>query len=465
MQAFGFPGQAGKVILPLNSLRDNECYCPEYRTGTRVALIRYPHAGTFEIPDLIVNNNHPDARKIFGNVPDAIAINSKVAAHLSGADFDGDTVYVIPNNRGEVKSKPYLEGLKNFDPKEEYRGYPGMQKITEPMKQKQMGIVTNLITDMTVIGAPEKDIVKAVKHSMVIIDAYKHELDWKRSEVENDIQALKEKYQMHPSGKTGGASTLISQAKSSTRVLDERIRGYDKQTGEPIYVLTGKLDKKGNLRTKEKAKMAAVEDARELISAYNKPIENIYANYANQMKALAKEAREAMVHTPLLKYNPEAKKQYEAEVKSLTAKLREAQLNKPLERQALILSNVKVKQDVYDNPALKEDKEGYRKLKGRTLQRMRERVGALKKRVTFTESEWKAVQSGAVSDHFLSELLKNADDNHVKNLAMPREKRVLTGARASRVRQLINNGYTQDQIADMMDVPVSQVKAVAKEMR
>jgi hypothetical protein len=383
---------------------------------------------------------------------------------LSGADFDGDTVYVLPNPRGEIQTKKYLQGLQNFEPKEQYRGYEGMKVLSEQAKQKQMGIVSNLITDMTIAGAPEEDMVRAVKHSMVIIDATKHKLDWKRSEEENGIRALKEKYQVKPDGSTGGASTLISQAKSPSRVEDFRQRGYDKKTGEPIYIPTGKLDKNGNLRTKEVPKMMLTDNAETLISGYNKPIEHIYANYANSMKQMAKEARQAMVQTPLLKRNPEARQQYAAEVVSLTAKLRQAQMNQPLERQALILANVKVKQDAYDNPSLKADKVAYKKLKGRTLQRMRERVGALKKRVTFTENEWKAIQSGAVSDHFLSELLKNADDDHVKNLAMPKEKRQLTGARATRVRQLINNGYTQAQIADIMDVPVSQVKAVAMEM-
>ena len=66
--------------------------------GERVVLIRHPHGGTFEIPELTVNNKNPDARKIVGTIKsqDAIGIHHKVAEHLSGADFDGDTVLVIP---------------------------------------------------------------------------------------------------------------------------------------------------------------------------------------------------------------------------------------------------------------------------------------------------------------------------------------------------------------------------------
>ena len=96
---------------------------------------------------------------------------------------------------------------------------------------------------------------------------------------------------------------------------------------------------------------------------------------------------------------------------------------------------------------------------------MRERVGALKQRVFFTDSEWKAVQAGAVSDSFLKRLLDNADDAHVKELSMPRERAVLSGTRLSRVKQLLNNGYTQAQVASMLDISVSAVQNVAKEMR
>lgn len=465
LKAFGFPGLTGKVILPVDTLKDNECYCPTMPNGTVVVGIRYPHAGIFEIPTMIVNNNHKDAKRILGNAIDAIGINSNVASHLSGADFDGDTIYVIPNNNGNIRTMKQLQALKDFEPKEAYRGYPGMKPITSAQKQKQMGIVTNLITDMTVAEAPMEDIVKAVRHSMVVIDSEKHKLDWKRSEKENDILRLKQTYQAKEDGSFGGSTTLISQAKSTTYINDRRLKGIDPATGKKIWEDTGKLNKKGGLKVQESSKMADTDDARTLISKYRKPIELVYANYANQMKAMALEARKAAVTTPKLQRNAEARAVYAKEVESLKAKLKLALQNKPLERQALILANAKVKQDVYDNPDLKSDKDAYRKLKGRTLQRMRERTGALKHKVLFTDAEWKAVQSGAVSDSFFKLLLDNSDDNHVKQLAMPRERQTLSGARRSRVRQLLGNGYTQAQVASMMDIPVSSIQEVAKEMR
>ena len=466
LKAYGFPGQVTKVLLPVDSLKDNECYCPQFETGTNVVAIRFPHAHISEIASLTVNNNHTEGKKILGKAIDAIGINSKVAAKLSGADFDGDTVVVIPNNHGDIKWQKQLEDLKNFDPKEAYPKYPGMKVMSEGAKQKQMGVVSNLITDMTVAKATEKEMVRAIKHSMVVIDAVKHELDWKRSEKENGIQELKEKYQQHTDDDGyGGATTLISRAKSKTYLNQRRFKGIDPETGEKLYEDTGKLNMKGLPKTEKSTQMADAKDARELISKYNSQQERVYANYANQMKQMALEARKEAVATPLLKRNPEAKDIYAAEVKSLTAKLREAQRNKPLERQAQILANVEVKQHLYDNPEIRNDSGKVKKLKGRTLQYMRERTGANKKKVTFTDSEWKAVQSGAVSDSFLKRLLDNADDAHVKQLAMPRERTVMTGARKSRVESLLNNGYTQAQVAKMLDVSVSSVQEVAREMR
>ncbi len=63
------------------------------------------------------------------NAPDAIGINPKVAQKLSGADFDGDAVIVIPNHNGLVKTSASLEGLKNFDPITAYSPYEGMRTI------------------------------------------------------------------------------------------------------------------------------------------------------------------------------------------------------------------------------------------------------------------------------------------------------------------------------------------------
>lgn len=465
LKAYGFPGQAGKVILPVTSLPENQIYAPSYENGTQVVLIRYPHASITEIPSLTVNNNHKDAKKILGQAVDAVGISPKTAQQLSGADFDGDTVYVIPNNNGDIKFAKQYKDLQDFDTKEAYPGYPGMKVISHQYQQKQMGVVTNLITDMTVAGAKPEELIKAIKHSMVIIDSEKHQLDWKRSEQENDIRNLIEKYQVKQDGSVGGASTLISRAKSTTYINQRRYKGIDPETGEKIFEETGKKNWKGEILQEKSTQMADTKDARSLISGHNSQIERVYANYANQMKAMALEARKALVATENLKYDPAANKHYAAEVKSLEAKLRAAKMNAPLERKALILANVAVKQYIYDNPSIKNDNGALKKLKGRTLNQKRLVTGAVKQRVKFTDREWEAVQAGAVHHTFLKELLRNADSKEVKQLAMPREKQSLSPARTSIIRQRLANGYTQKEIASMLDIPLSQVEKVSIESR
>ena len=465
LKAYGFPGQAGKVILPIDNLPPNQIYAPTYRTGTEVVLIRYPHASITEIPSLTVNNNHPTAKKILGNAPDAVGISPKVAQQLSGADFDGDTVYVIPNPHGDIQHKKQYEELKDFDPKESYPGYPGMKVISHAHQQKQMGVVTNLITDMQIAGADDKEIVKAIKHSMVIIDSFKHGLDWKRSETENDIHGLIERYQVKADGSVGGASTLISRAKSKTYINQRRYKGIDPVTGEKIYEETGKTNWRGNIIQENSTQMADTKDARTLISQRNSLIERVYAKYANQMKDLAREARRELKRTPKLEYDPEARKHYAAEVESLERKLVEAKKNAPLERQALLLANIAVKQYIYDNPHLKNDHGALKKLKGRTLNEKRYVTGANKKRVDFTDREWEAIQAGAVHDTFLKDLLKNADDKAVKERAMPKVRQGISPARKQRVEQMLSLGYSQEDVARMLDISVGSVNSVVKEMK
>ena len=465
LKAYGFPGQAGKVILPVTTLPENQIYAPSYDNGTQVVLIRYPHASITEIPSLTVNNNHKDAKKILGQAIDAVGISPKTAQQLSGADFDGDTVYVIPNNNGDIKFAKQYKELQDFDTKEAYPGYPGMKVISHQYQQKQMGVVTNLITDMTVAGAKSEELVRAIKHSMVIIDAEKHQLDWKRSEQENDIRGLIEKYQVKQDGSVGGASTLISRAKSTTYLNQRRFKWIDPETGEKIFEETGKTNWKGELLTEKSTQMADTKDARTLISGHNSPIERVYANYANQMKALALEARKALISTENLKYDPAANKHYAAEVKSLESKLRAAKMNAPLERQALILANVAVKQYIYDNPTIKNDNGALKKLKGRTLNQKRLVTGAVKQRVRFTDREWEAVQAGAVHHTFLKDLLRNADSKEVKQLAMPKERTTLSASRKGRIQSMLSMNYTQKEIASMLDIPLSQVESVAIESR
>ena len=246
LDAAAVPGQCYQVILPINSLKDTEVYAPNFNDGETVSLIRFPHGGIFEIPTLTVNNSNPEGKKIItGRGKDAVGINANVAKILSGADFDGDTVLVIPHRNGVTvqnnNNRP-LEGLKNFDMEREYGYYEGMRVMKKGHEQQmEMGIVSNLITDMTLLGAPVEDVEKAVKHSMVVIDAVKHKYDWKQSEIDNEITKLKNTYQKkkYDDGrfkeKGGGASTIISRAGAKDRVrgtIKEGIRVFDPETGK-----------------------------------------------------------------------------------------------------------------------------------------------------------------------------------------------------------------------------------------
>ena len=110
--------QSIQVMLPVPSMKPTEVYAPNYKHGKQMALVRYPHAGTFEIPELTINNRHKRAiARIGKNTKDAIGVHHSMTERLSRADFDGDFVLVVPNNDGKVRSTPPLRGLERYDPK------------------------------------------------------------------------------------------------------------------------------------------------------------------------------------------------------------------------------------------------------------------------------------------------------------------------------------------------------------
>lgn len=250
LKAAALPGQKYHVIIPINTLSDNEIYAPQYKDGTQLALVRYPHGGLFEIPILKVNNSDANARKIIGNDSiDAVGINKNIADRLSGADFDGDTVMCLPTHGKtgvKISNQPPLKELEGFDPKLEYPERKGMRYMKSPdgktdMTQREMGEISNLITDMTLAGAPDHEIAQAVRHSMVVIDAGKHKLDYKKSEVDHNIAALKKKWQVKVDPETGevkygGAATLISRAKGQKSVTKRQgSPQIDPETGKVSY--------------------------------------------------------------------------------------------------------------------------------------------------------------------------------------------------------------------------------------
>lgn len=474
LKATAFPRQAAHVILPISSLKDNEIYAPNYNDGEEVVLIRYPHAGVFEIPRLRVNNQNAEGKMLLQNAKTAVGINAHVASVLSGADFDGDTVTVIPTKGLNIRTSPPLEGLKDFNPSAKYPAYDGMPRVgpkTGFHKQQEMGKVSNLITDMTVQMAPPKDIERAVKHSMVVIDAEKHNLDWKRSARENDIAGLKREYQ---GGPNKGASTLISKSKSVEYVPDRKeYKTFNKMTdeekerylrGEKVYRATGKMktDKNGKLvaRQNKSTKMFEKDDAFKLSSGT--VIEDIYAGYANKTKALANEARKELRSTERLKISPTAKKTYAAERASLISKLNIAKLNAPLERQAQLIAGVKAKARIDANGI--EDRDDIKKIRQQELKRARDSIGTRPRNpnkenslsIKISDREWEAIQAGAISDTTLTDILKYTDTDALRQRATPRiNTTAMSPASLARAKQLISNGYSQSEVAQAIGVSVS----------
>lgn len=461
LKAAALPRQTNSVLLPINSLKKNEIYAPKFRNGEQVALVRYPHGGPFEIPVLTVNNGNREARRLLGpNAKDAVAIHHSVAEKLSGADFDGDTVIVIPNNHGHIKSEPSLKGLEKFDAKARYPKYPGMPIMSERTKGIEMGKVSNLITDMNLKGAPPDELARAVRHSMVVIDAQKHELNYRQSEKDNGIRQLYEKYQKPG----GGASTLISRATSEQRdVPDFKLRSP--KDGGPIDPKTGKLvfrkepegfvNREGKfvVKTKSVEKLANTDDAHTLVGDKSNKMELIYAEHSNRLKGLANEARKEVAVFKPPRLNPSAKTAYKDEIASLNQKLIDARKNKPLERQAQIIANRNVAMLKEANPHM--DKDDLKKAKTQALIGARIRTGAQRHQIRPTEKEWAAIQAGAISYSQLRQILQNADIDHIRQLATPASHHQMSPAKTALAKQLLAQDFTQAEVADHLGVSVS----------
>ena len=455
LKAAALPGQATHVILPLSTIKPTEIYAPNYPNGTRVVLVRHPHGGTFEIPDLVVNNRNREAQRLLGDAKTAVGFHHTVAQRLSGADFDGDTVLVIPDNNRRIITTPALDGLKDFDPVAAYPPYPGMKPIKN--MQTEMGMISNLITDMTIGGAPNSEKAAAIRHSMVIIDSEKKNLDYRQSYTDNGIRALKDKYQRKPGSTGRGAATLISRAKSRVDIPEIEPRRpskggpVDLATGAKVFEETGRKTPSGNPRMTQTTKLAIATDARTLSSGTR--MEEIYAAHSNQLKELANRARLEMVRTPRATYNSSAATAYKPEVAELNAALDLAIRNRPLERQAQLIAGAKVKARLDYNPDM--DKETRKKVESQALNDARRTTGASKTDIKVTPQQWEAIQAGAISDSKLTEILRHADMDVVNGLATPKSKKLMTSAKTARATRMLEQGYTREEVANQLGVSLS----------
>jgi len=522
LKAAALPRQGAFAILPCLTLKDNEVYAPMYDNGEEVILVRHPHEGTFQIPRLIVNNDNPEGKRVIGNdAQHAVGITPYTANQLSGADYDGDTVLVIPTKGQKLKSGAPLDGLKGYNPSDFYSRDPndpictgkstGTKKGDGFNKGIKMGEASNLITDMTIKGATLGEIERAVKYSMCVIDAEKHNLDWKKAYNENGIADLKEKYQFRVDEDGSvhkGASTLISRAKgprdvpemkevygrsqmtpeeqerydNGERIFREtgrtkkerkRIDDPEKMTqeerdryaaGEDIYRDTGKIVR----ATQRMENMAAVKDARELSSGYY--IEEIYADHANRMKALANEARKEARATGRLEQNKSAAETYKDVVGpdgTLAKKIALAELEAPKNRQAELIANSVMRATIQANPELKksDNADKRKKLAAKALENARDAVNGGKHtkryQIELSDREWEAIQAGAISENKFKTVIRYSDTSKLKQRALPRQSNRMPASTRSRARLMINNGYALSTVAKELGVSAS---SLAKEL-
>lgn len=507
LKTVGFKGSAFQVLLPVVSLKDNEIYAPNYNNGEQVALIRYPHAGPFEIVVGTVNNNNKEGQRVITmNGADAIGINKNNADKLSGADFDGDTAVVIPltSNNIKIKYSEKLPQLENFDPKI-YKQPDSAPQVKNSTKQREMGIVTNLITDMSASsGVSMDEIARAVKVSMVVIDSEKHHLDWKKAKEDNNIQGLINKYQLNEeTGKAGGASTIFSRA-SSEVYINKRKETNDlskmtpeEQTawkaGKKIYredtkeVMDGvKITDPSKMTEKELqiynagktvwrdtgktkkvqeqvSQMSIVDDAMDLVRDKSNPKEVAYANYANKLKSLANEARAEARAMTFEKASPSAKETYADQVESLNTKLRNAQANNPKERAAVAIANAMVSER-FKSREIDWDYEHKQREKARAMEEARAIVGAKKDLIVIEDDEWEAIQAGAIAPTKLKQIIQNTDQDAFKQRATPKDSRTLTAAQIARIKAYAAAGnLTNKQIADALGISASTVSRVINE--
>ena len=485
------PRQSTNFILPFSDIKDNEIYAPNYKQGEEVALVRFPHQGVYEIPILTVNNRSKEAQKTIGTNPrDAVGISQQTAKQLSGADFDGDTVLVIPTKGYNIKSKKPLKGLQEFDPdvyevkftEEDLKsGYYNGQKIYKnkqgrPTLTKKagdnMGNISNLITDMHIKDATDEELERASKYAMVVIDAFKHGYDWRQAKADFAIDALKEKYQ---GGVNRGASTLISKS-TSDMYVDKRKSYYkiDPETGAKIWEAADDQighkpikDKEGNITgwkeepKKTKSTKGMEMDPYELMSSKEgTPIERVYAEYATKMKAMGDAARLASTKTGSIPYDKNAAEIFKDEVTSLEKKLTKAEQNAPLERRAWLIANKTVALRKENNPILAEDNDALKKVRDQAIKDARQQVGAGKERIVPTDREWEAIQSGAIHKTKLEAILKEMDDSVAKKLAMPKEKKTYSDNTIAKAKLMLSKGATVSEIAERLGISVDAVHQI-----
>jgi DNA-binding NarL/FixJ family response regulator len=293
--------------------------------------------------------------------------------------------------------------------------------------------------------------------------------------------------------RTGGASTILSRSKGETTVLKRQgtpkvnLKGTDwydpsKPEGALVYKTaddvdyqvtrtnkrTGEVTTVTKQKTQKSTRMAETDDAYKLVSDAQHPMELIYADYANNMKSLANQARIEMVNTGKIPYSASAKAAYQKEVDSLNSKLNTALLNATREREAQRRANAEVqaKEKAYIEEHGEKMKSGdLKKTRQQAITKYRKAVASVSRRdrnIEITDREWEAIQAGAVHENTLIKILNNADTDILRQRATPRASSSFSTSQVARINNMKASGYTIQQIASAMNVSSSTISKYLK---
>ena len=242
------------------------------------------------------------------------------------------------------------------------------------------------------------------------------------------------------------------------------VKRVDPKTGEVTYTnKDGTIKYRTKQRLDKSTRMAETDDAYTLVSPARHPMELLYADYANSMKALANQARMEMVTTGRMPTSKTARQTYKVEVDSLMSKLNTAELNATRERAAQRMANMEVNAKKQANPDMKPGdikKAGQQAITAKRLE-----VGSVsrkKREIDITDREWEAIQAGAISENKLKSILNNTNIDKLRERAMPKNRTTLTQAKINRIKAMSASNFTLAQIAEMMGIPTSTVSNVLK---
>ena len=176
---------------------------------------------------------------------------------------------------------------------------------------------------------------------------------------------------------------------------------------------------------------------------------------------MANKARIEISKTGKIAYNKSAAEQYKDEVADLNRQLLIAEKNKPRERLAQALANSIANAKRQENPSMEKDQ--YKKIAQQELTRARNKLGAKKEKIRVSDSQWEAIQKGAISETTLKRILLNMDADELRVRATPRtNKNVLSTAKVAQIKAKSNSGYTTSEIAEDLGVSEATVRKYLK---